>query len=305
MKKGTILGASLFLAALTLMSCDSKKNKVEELANQFITAVNNQDKATIYHIYPNAKNVENMTFPKNIQAGDITIEKNDTGYYVANIKNDRQQRLVFKVIDENNISLVESFSVLQLDSAATELAIKTGVPLKQMSDIQLSELFNEEGRYITILNKLYADATNGNLKSGDGAYTASRNYGGSVSITQLIRNAGTVSIKAEEYNVEFYFYSPNGYSPSTKQIESGVDLEPGEGYTYHLTLDGGYVNACYAQDFGWKVSFVYKNTSPITTLLKYVKFTGKEYDAYIEALSTSKDNDDVKDDQSNKKKAIK
>ena len=34
------------------------------------------------------------------------------------------------------------------------------------------------------------------------------------------------------------------------------------------------------------------------------KFTGKEYDAYIEALSTSKDNDDVKDDQSNKKKAI-
>ena len=294
MKQRKLLVCNLILMALTLISCDANKGKVEELANQFITAVNNQDKATIYSLYPNAKNIENMTLPDNIQTGEINIEKNDSNYYVANINNDRQQRLVFKV-DDNRISLVETFSVLQLDSAATELAIKTGVPMKKLSDIQLSNLFNEDGKFIALLKEKYANVINGNLNSETGTYSANRNYGGSVSVTQPIRNNGSVPVKAEEYNVEFYFYCPNGTAAGMKKIEPGVNLEPGEGYTYYLSPGSGYVNACYEDDFNWRVSFVYKNLSPIASLLKYVKFSGDEYDNYAEEIAKSKDNSNSND----------
>ena len=36
-------------------SCDSNKGKVKELTEQFVAAVNNADKASIYDLYPTAK----------------------------------------------------------------------------------------------------------------------------------------------------------------------------------------------------------------------------------------------------------
>ena len=280
MKKSNILVTALLLMAFTLLSCDGNKGKVEEAAKQFISAVNNHDKATIYSLYPNAKNIENMTLPDSIQKGDISVEKNDSGDYVVNIKNDRQQALVFKVADDKNISLLETFSVLQLDSAAMELAIKTGVPMKQLSDLKLSELFNEDGDFIAALKEKYASYIGGQLIYESGTYCASRNFGGSVTVTQPIRNVGTVPIKADEYNVEFNFYCPNGTAASSKEIVSGVDLQPGEGYTYNV-FPSGYVNAAYEHDFRWTISFVYKNISPIQSLLKFAKMQGDEYDEFM------------------------
>ena len=283
MKKNNILVTALLLIAFTLLSCDGNKGKVEEAAKQFISAVNNHDKATIYSLYPNAKNIENMTLPDSIQKGDISVEKNDSGDYVVNIKNDRQQALVFKVADDKNISLLETFSVLQLDSAATELAIKTGVPMKQLSDLKLSELFIEDGDFIAALKEKYASVISGNLiRESRGTWVATRNYyGGNVSVTQPIRNVGTVPIKADEYNVEFNFYCPNGTAASMKKIEAGVDLQPGEGYTYYVYPGSGYVNACSQHDFKWEISFVYKNISPIQSLLKFAKMQGDEYDEFM------------------------
>lgn len=280
MKKSNILVTALLLMAFTLLSCDGNKGKVEDAAEQFIAAVNNHDKATIYSLYPNAKNIENMTLPDCIQKGDISVEKNVSGDYVVNIKNDRLQSLVFKVADDKNIYLLETFNVLQLDSAAMELAIKTGVPIKQLSDLKLSELFNEDGDFIAALKEKYASYIGGQLIYESGTYSASRNFGGSVTVTQPIRNVGTVPIKADEYNVEFNFYCPNGTAASMKKIEAGVDLQPGEGYTYNV-FPNGYANVCFQHDFSWTITFVYKNISPIQSLLKFAKMKGDEYDEFM------------------------
>ena len=57
----------LTLGALCFCACDSNKGKVEELAYQFVSAVNAKDKVSIYSIFPNAKNISNMTLPESIQ----------------------------------------------------------------------------------------------------------------------------------------------------------------------------------------------------------------------------------------------
>ena len=288
MKKISISFILLALYAIVFCSCDSNKGKIEEITNLFISAVNNKDKASFYSIFPEAKNITNMSITDSIAIGKVSVEKIDSFMYVATIANARIQKLVFNAKDEKSIVMIDSYSVLELDSAALELAIQTGVPVKEISDLNISKLMDMEGDYITYLNMLYAESIKGGLVKEDGTYVASRNYGGSVTVNQSIRNNGDVPIKGNEYNIEFRFYCPNGSAASRKVIEPGVDLEPNEATTITVFPGSGYVNACYNHDFGWEVSVTYKNLSPITTLLKYVKFTGKEYDEFIKNEDSKK-----------------
>lgn len=282
MKTIKIYLASL-IAIMCLQSCDSNKGKIKEMTKQFVSALNEKDKATIYNMFPDAKNISNMKLPENIIDGEISVEKNDSGLYIASISNSRQQKFVFDVKGDNEIQIKDSYSLFELDSAAMELSIKTGVPLKKISDINISELMNEEGKYILHLMNLYSNEISGNLVYETGEYSWNHAYSGNVTVSQPIRNKGDVAIKGSEYNVEFTFYSPGGtVSSRKKMVESGVDLEPNEAATLCLMPGGAWVYACDNGDFAWYVSFVYKNMTPIKTLLKYVKFSGNEYDKYVE-----------------------
>ena len=128
----------LTLCVLLCCACDSNKSKVKvkEVTDLFVNAINGKDKATIYNIYPNAKNINNMSLPDSIQKGDIAIEEKDSVSYIVSIANARMQKLVFEVKSENEVVLNDTYSVLELDSASLELAIQTGVPVKELSETQ-------------------------------------------------------------------------------------------------------------------------------------------------------------------------
>lgn len=286
----------LLFALLVFTSCDSNKEKVKEVTKQFIAAVNGNDKASIYNLYPKAKDMLNMKMPQSIADGEVSIEKNDSGIYVASIANARQQKFVFEIKGENEVVIKDSYSVLEMDSAAMELSIKSGVPLKKLSDLCLSDLINEEGKFVKYLERIYSKDISGGLVYEPGVYTWSRAYGGSVSVTQPIRNTSDVAIKGSEYNVEFDFYSPNGTTNAHKiMVEPGQDLEPNEATTLYVSPGSGYVILCENHDFSWNISFVYKNRTPFKTLLKHVKFTGDEYDKYVQEVAESKENPNSND----------
>lgn len=122
----------LTLGALCFCACDSNKGKVEELANQFITAFNDGDKAAIYELLPTIKTCENLSVLGNIgQGNDISVVKEDsTGNYIATINEQKQQRLVFAVDSVGDVQVVDAYGVFRLDSIANELALKTGAPVK-------------------------------------------------------------------------------------------------------------------------------------------------------------------------------
>lgn len=267
----------VLLCGLILCACDNNKGKIEDAAKRFINAVNLGDKVTIYDLYPKAKNLTNMTLPDSIQQGEISVEKNEEGNFIVTINNTRQQQLEYILKGEDQFVLNKTYGILELDSSTQELAIKTGVPLKKISDIRLSEILGEDGDFMSYLEEEYSYEINGNLTTEGGQYEWNYNYGGNVTVHQPIRNIGNSPISGEEYNVEFNFYSPSGAAASLKQVEAGVDLEPGEGYTITMYPGSAYVRVCANHDFSWTTSFVYKNQSTLDNLLKNVSFTGKEY----------------------------
>ena len=84
MKVKNIITIAL-MAILGLSSCDSNKSTIEDLTNQFIAAVKEGDKATVYDIYPAAKQCQDLLLPDSIEKGDIDIQKNekDSSYIVS------------------------------------------------------------------------------------------------------------------------------------------------------------------------------------------------------------------------------
>ena len=110
------------MAVLGLSSCDSNKSTVEDLTNQFVTALQNNDVATIYDLYPDAKLVSNMKLPRVIQLADIDVEKdNATGNYTATIRNPREQKLEFKVVGNDQWQIVDSYGLFNIDEQYSDL----------------------------------------------------------------------------------------------------------------------------------------------------------------------------------------
>lgn len=282
------------MALLLFTSCDQNKGKIEKLTEQFITSVKSQDKATVFDMFPEAKTFEDIILPDSIPAGQISVTKNEkTGDYIALIDNARETKILFTKAGEDKFKIKDTYCVFLLDSANNEIAIKSGVPLKQITDLTIAKLFVEDSEYFKFLFDKFADVISGTLSYESGTWQAQGGWYPTVTVTQPIRNIGSVPISGNEYSVEFNFYSPSGACASLKQVESGVDLEPGEAYTYTLFPGAGYYRVCMEHDFNWTVTFVYKNQSPIDGLLMYAKFTGKEYEEFsAEHPSDAKANSD-------------
>ena len=268
----------LMLAVFTLTSCDKEKSAIKELTKQFVSAVNNNDVATIYDLYPDAKQLEHIKLRDTVDIADIEVEKEEqTGNYIASIKNLRDQKLVFKVTGKDSLQIADSYGFFELDSMYQDLALQTGVPLKKESDLKLKSLFAEDGDYISFIKDKYEGLTAIKLSSFDGVYYR---YYSSVHVEQNIRNNGDFAVKGTDYNVIFHFNDAGGYAVSSTKVKEGVDLAPGETYTYRFTLEG-YSSAAYYQTLSWNVSFKQKGGRSFNNLLKKAKFTGNEYSEFL------------------------
>ena len=275
------------LAFFFLSSRDKKKSQVEEQTKAFVEAIKTKDLATIYDMYPDAKLLSKSKVPTRIQMADVDVVKDEaTGDYTATIKNQREQKLVFKVMGENEFKIVDSYNLLEIDKDYINLAVKSGVPLKALSDQKLKKLLKEDSPCIAFIKEKFKGGTDFKLSSYDGIYDINPNINW-VNIEQNSKNDGEFRVKGTDYNVSFHFVDMLGEcAPSTKTI-AGVDLEPGESFTYSFQLSG-YESSAYNRSLSWTVTFDQKRGGTMEDMLKKAKFTGTEYDEYIQNNKTKK-----------------
>lgn len=285
MKAKSIITIAL-MAVLGLSSCDSNKSKVEELTNKFATAVKNNDVATIYDMYPDAKQMENLKLPNGIVMADIDVVKDEkTGFYVANIKNSRDQKLIFKPTDKENFQIADSYSLFDIDKQFSDLAVNTGIPLKKLSDLKLNTLLQDNSDFIKFLKKKYGGLTDIKLTSFDGVYNCSYDW---VNVEQNIRNDGDFPVKGNDYDVVFRFKDNDGFAAASTKTMEGVDLAPGETFTYTFQLNG-YSNSARSHALTWSVKFNQKGGTSLKDMLKKAKLTGSEYSEFEQQAKEDKD----------------
>ena len=291
MKAKSIITIAL-IAVLGLSSCDSNKSTVEDLTNQFIAAVKDGDKATAYDIYPAAKLYGDLSLPESIEKGDLDIQKNDKdSSYIVSIKNTRMSKIIFKSTDNKTFKIINTFSVLKLDSVSNELALKTGVPIKKMTDLELGKLMLESSDFINYLfNKYSSNMSLSHIKE-TGNYGWRRDATGiHCQITQSIRNTGTEMVKGSDYSVELTIIQTSTGDVQTKKVHQGVDLASGESTVFSDDIPELFTIA-YNKDIGWYTNIIVKNQDTVKeSLLKKIDFNGQEYEEFLKAKKEGKFN---------------
>lgn len=270
----------LTLSALCLCGCDSNKGKVEELANQFVVAYNDADKATVYELLPAIKAYENLSISGNIGQGDVisVVKEDSTDNYIATINEQKQQRLVFAVDSLGGVQMVDAYGVFRLDSIANELALKTGVPVKKISDLKLGELMNPQSDFI---NDLKLTKNTDNLWARYGAYSWSRtNSGFDVSMNFTVTNNSMHTVNGKDY---YLYITPKQLSTgkvfNSKTVE-GVDIAPKEVREFNVSEPYLY-NYANQRDLSYIVEVKYRSESILSFLLNYGNFDGKEYEDFM------------------------
>lgn len=258
-------------------SCDKNIGKIEEIAEDFATSVNNNDKVSLYEINPLCRTYKHMNLPSSLSADDLDVEFNEEdSTYLA--KYSDNQYLVFKV-DGEDAEIIDSYGILCLDSVCYELAAQLGVPVKQKSDLYNAKLFNEDdSRFLNWLKDEYKDAANAYLDVSDGSYTW-RGSNASLKIREKITNKGSKPVSGDDYVVEYTIEKARGESIKLSHVKGGVDLMPGESSEIYFYKDEAY-NWAEAGNLTWTSKIVFKK--PVfEVLLKYGKFKGDEYDRFI------------------------
>ncbi|MBQ8968771.1 MAG: hypothetical protein IJ064_03430 [Bacteroidaceae bacterium] len=275
----------LMLCTMFFMgSCDSNKGKSKELAEQFMVALNDGDKAGIYDLYPTAKAYANLEMVTEMATGDLKVEKDkETGLYTVSIENTRQQKLVFKADSLGQLSIVDSYGVLLLTSQCSELALQTGVPIKKLSDMEQAKLLDEQSLYITYLKEQNPAAVYGTLSELPGTYSWGRDASGFYMRVNInIQNNGNQTVQGSDYYLAVDIQRRSkafGYS-NIKTCE-GVDLAPGERHVFVINDPAMYKYA-NQRDVTWTCSINFRNATAVDALLKYCKFTGEEYGQFLE-----------------------
>lgn len=285
MRTKTIQLVLLLLCFFAITSCDSNKSKIEEKAKLFTEALKTKDVATIYDMYPDSKLVSHMTLTANVAPADMEVVKDEaTGLYTANFKNARDQKLIFKVTGKDTYQIIDSYGFFDIEPLYSDLAVKSGVPLKKLSDQKLKELFKDDGAFLAFIKDEFGGLTKLNLSEHDGTYT--RNYS-IVEINDNIRNDGSFPVKGSDYNVVFRFWDAGGNSASTTKTMDGVDLAPGETFTFTFSIEG-FATSAYNSQLGWDVTFRQKGGSSLKDIMKKAKFTGQEYDEFLKQQAKDK-----------------
>ena len=286
MKTSKFLVLLVAFCAIMLCGCDANKGKVKELANQFVAVYNDGDKAAVYDLLPAAKTCENLLISGSIgQADGINVEKDDsTGNYIATINELKQQRLVFTVDSVGGIQMIDTYGVFRLDSISNEIALKAGVPVKKLSDIEIGKLMDSEGDFISDLKQ---NKQTNFLWANYGGYSWIRNYSGvNVTMSFTVSNSSSQTVSGKDY---YIVVSPSAESTGrafpTKTID-GVDIAPNEEREFTVNEPSLY-NYAKERDLSYTVDIKYRSESILSFLLNYGTFSGDEYDDYQKSLQKS------------------
>ncbi|HCD77904.1 MAG TPA: hypothetical protein DEQ27_06295 [Prevotella sp.] len=289
MKARSIITIAL-MVVLGLSSCDSNKSAVEDLTNQFIAAVKEGDKATVYDMYPAAKQYQDLLLPDSIEKGDLDIQKNEKdSTYTVSIKNTRMSKIIFKSTDNKTFKIVNTFSILKLDSISNELALKTGVPIKKMPDLELGKLMLESSEYMSYLINKYANNMSLSLITEMGNYAWRRDATGyHCQVNQPIKNSGADLVKGSDYSVEITVYQASTGERKALKTHQGVDLASGESFVFSDDIPELF-NYARNRDISWNANIICKNQDSVKeSLLNKIEFNGQEYDEYLKAKKEGK-----------------
>lgn len=264
------------MTLLLLVSCTQRK--IKHFAEEFATAVANNDTVSIAKMYPDALRADSLSAA--LDAGKTKVEKQEDGSYRV-ILGEGRDLVITKNEDDGAFSVKESHGVFAFPKSHVDFAIKTGLVKPDMNDAtiatQLSD--NEFIKWISrecmfaFEKKFHAIKITDNC----GDYATDRSEGGELFIT--LKNDFDFDIAGRDYKLSV----SASYRGNKQFILEGVDIYSGSEATIksdHLAPDFFRYDDEYVISYEPE-AWVEMDYSSIEILNKYYTPKGDEYENYL------------------------
>jgi len=276
-------------AVLVLSSCDENKSKAKDIAKQFANAVNAHDKATIIELFPDSKDMPNMSLANNIDVKSLEVQYTDSlKYYEVFYGNEQKQSIVIREDSLGVFRIIDTQHIYSLDSVVYELALKTGVPINKLSDIHLCDLMREGSG---LINGISSTQTLDDLLSVEGYSFDCERYDIYPTLYTIIKNNSKTTIKGEDYKIEIFLYYQHTNINYLTLVAEGKDIGPSNRERIQILCDGIGDTGDISYNTYVKYRFVNNNMSIYEQLLKYGNLNGGEYNFYLEINEKIDDNE--------------
>ncbi len=251
---------------ILLVSCT--ESKMKSFAEEFATAVNNKDKATISKFYPDSKVAESMKidFVKDSlsvkEVADTFIVSYGKGCCISIVKD-----------KEGEPFIADSHGLFVYPAERMNFALKTGWVKPEMSDLKIAEQFTDTV-FVNYLSRKNLEQIKSKLivksvKDRSGEYFYDSHYNmmtPAVYTTATIQNNSDYDISGSDYEVYVTYCEPHN------QKFPGKDIKRGETQTFTI-------KSCAQEMTGQALlKFV---ASDAELLLKYFTPKGSEYEDYL------------------------
>ena len=172
--------------------------------------------------------------------------------------------------------------MLQFDSVYYELAAKTGLRIKELTDLKVDSLLSDEGEFISFLSTIYPMAATGNMKTSNQYYTwMSRSGYCYCFFTFNVTNSGSTPIKGEDYTIEAVAYNRKTDKECARSSTWGRDLAPNATEQIRIDCDVAY-NLATEKNIYYRLNFNFKGKSRAAVIDKYGELLGTEYDDFLD-----------------------
>ncbi len=262
-----------------LSSCDENKSKTKEIAIQFAEAVNAHDKATVFELFAESKDMPNMTIVENVDVESIEVEYDDSlKEYIVSYGNDRKQSIEIYKDSANVFKIIDTYHIFNLDSVVYELALKTGVPVNDYSDIHLCDLMKEGSNFINQISS--GNNFDDILKIESYSFDWER-YESSPYLYVIINNKSKSALTGEDYKIELFLYHQFTNTNYLTLVADGKDINPGGRERIKVLCDGIEEVGDINNNTYIKYRFSRNKISFYEQLLKYGDWNGKEYELFV------------------------
>lgn len=220
-KLSALILASCAIAVL-LSSC--AQLNVKKQTRLLLQAISEGDSATMVSIYPSLSSAENFTI-KNLDVAKVSSVKKDSesNNFIATF-NDGED-LVFSKNSDGQYVVVDSHNMIDLDEHCKNVAVKTGVPVNEISDMEVASFLSDSSGFMKSLAARHPHARDAALKETYSWCTLSNHF------TIKLRNDSGMEIKGDDYRLNCILSEKPYYAKDELAYDSyepGRTADPGK-----------------------------------------------------------------------------